>query len=149
MGLMSFVKAAGEALGFIDGAAGASAEALRNEVAKHGHSVDGLDIAVDGDTVTVSGAAATQEVREKVVLTVGNVAGVAAVEDAMTVVKAAPDASGGTIFHTVASGDTLWAIAQKHLGDGSKYPHIFEANRPMLTDPDKIYPGQVLRIPAA
>jgi nucleoid-associated protein YgaU len=50
-------------------------------------------------------------------------------------------------MYTVKSGDTLWAIAKSHYGDGNKYPVIFEANKPMLSDPDKIYPGQMLRIP--
>ena len=50
-------------------------------------------------------------------------------------------------FHDVVKGDTLSAIAKKYYGDASKYPVIFEANKPMLTHPDKIYPGQKLRIP--
>ena len=45
-------------------------------------------------------------------------------------------------------GDTLWAISAKHLGNGARYEEIFEANRPMLSHPDRIYPGQMLRIPA-
>lgn len=53
------------------------------------------------------------------------------------------------VFHTVARGETLSAIARTYLGNANKYPVIFEANRPMLSDPDKIYPGQVLRIPQA
>lgn len=52
-------------------------------------------------------------------------------------------------FYTVVKGDTLWKIATETLGDGSRYPEIFEANKPMLTDPDLIYPDQVLRIPNA
>ena len=51
-------------------------------------------------------------------------------------------------FYTVKKGDTLSRIAKEMYGDASKYPVIFEANKPMLKDPDKIYPGQVLRIPA-
>ena len=51
-------------------------------------------------------------------------------------------------FHTVVSGDSLSKIAKHFYGDPMKYPVIFEANKPMLADPDKIYPGQVLRIPA-
>ncbi|WP_366513955.1 LysM peptidoglycan-binding domain-containing protein [Planktotalea sp.] len=51
------------------------------------------------------------------------------------------------MFHTVEKGDTLWAVAEKAMGNGSKYTAIFEANKPMLSHPDKIYPGQVLRIP--
>jgi nucleoid-associated protein YgaU len=50
--------------------------------------------------------------------------------------------------YTVEKGDTLSQIARKFYGDASDYPLIFEANKPMLSDPDKIYPGQVLRIPA-
>lgn len=50
-------------------------------------------------------------------------------------------------YHDVVRGDTLSAIAKKYYGDASKYPKIFEANKPMLSDPDKIYPGQKLRIP--
>jgi nucleoid-associated protein YgaU len=82
-----------------------------------------------------------QETREKVILAVGNVAGVAEVEDEAT----GPEPR----FHTVEKGESLWKIAEATLGEGSRYMEIFEANKPMLTDPDKIYPGQVLRIPAA
>ena len=51
-------------------------------------------------------------------------------------------------FHDVVSGDTLSAISKKYYGDANKYNTIFEANKPMLSHPDKIYPGQKLRIPA-
>ena len=88
--------------------------------------------------VKVSGGSLSAEEREKVILAVGNVEGVASVED-----EAATDA----IFHTVEKGDTLSAIAKKTLGSANRYPEIFEANKPMLSHPDKIYPGQVLRIP--
>ena len=50
-------------------------------------------------------------------------------------------------FHDVVKGDTLSAISKKYYGDANKYNAIFEANRPMLSNPDKIYPGQKLRIP--
>lgn len=49
--------------------------------------------------------------------------------------------------HTVKSGDTLWAISLKYLGSGSRYKEIFNANRNILKDPNKIKPGQVLKIP--
>ena len=75
----------------------------------------------------------------------GNVAGVAKVADMMTVARSEPEAQ----FHTVVRGDSLSAIAGKFYGDASKYPLIFEANKPMLSHPDKIYPGQMLRIPPA
>ena len=50
-------------------------------------------------------------------------------------------------MYEVKSGDTLSKIAREFYGDAMKYPAIFEANKPLLSDPDKIYPGQVLRIP--
>jgi nucleoid-associated protein YgaU len=68
---------------------------------------------------------------------------VAQVNDLTTVEAPEPEAT----FYTVKSGDSLSAIAKAHYGDAMKYPEIFEANKPMLKDPDKIYPGQVLRIP--
>jgi nucleoid-associated protein YgaU len=57
------------------------------------------------------------------------------------------DTTEEPVFHTVVKGDTLSAIAKKTLGNANRYPEIFEANKPMLKHPDKIYPGQMLRIP--
>jgi nucleoid-associated protein YgaU len=93
--------------------------------------------------VTVSGEVEQQQDAEKIILAVGNVEGVESVEDNLVVVTPKPQAQ----FHTVVSGDTLSKIALKFYGSASNYPVIFEANKPMLTHPDKIYPGQVLRIP--
>jgi nucleoid-associated protein YgaU len=62
--------------------------------------------------------------------------------------EASPAAVSEATFYTVKSGDTLGKIAQEQYGSASKYTVIFEANQPMLKDPDKIYPGQSLRIPA-
>ena len=143
MGLWSFVKGAGKKVFGGDDEPEVSGAALKDELKELGLEADGLDITVEGDKVKVSGAAASQEVREKVILAVGNVEGVAEVED---------DISGGAgepTFHTVEKGDTLWAVSAKALGSGARYMEIFEANKPMLSAPDKIYPGQVLRIPAA
>ncbi len=115
------------------------AEALQKEVEDLGLDTAGLDISVVGDVVKVSGTAVSQELKEKVIMAVGNAAGVAAVED---------NAGGDDpVFHEVKKGDTLWAIATETLGNGARYEEIFEANKPMLSHPDKIYPGQRLRIP--
>ena len=118
-------------------------KALQNLLSKYALEVKDLKISIDGDTATVSGKCDTQAEREKVVLALGNVAGIARVDDRLEVVKPEPPAQ----FHTVVAGDTLSKIAKKYYGNASKYPVIFEANKPMLKDPDKIYPGQVLRIP--
>ena len=142
MGLWSFVKDAGKKIFGGDDEKEVQGAALQDELKNLGLESEGLDIQVAGDKVTVSGKAVSQEMKEKVILAVGNVEGVAAVEE---------DIQGGDgdgTFHTVEKGDTLWAIAEKTLGNGARYTEIFEANKPMLTDPDKIYPGQMLRIPA-
>lgn len=139
MGLLNFIKSAGTSLFGSAEAAEPDAETLKAEVEKLGLAATGLDISVDGDTVSVDGNAVSQEMKEKIILAVGNVAGVAGVED---------NAGGGGTFHTVEKGDTLWAISKTTLGNGSRYNEIFEANKPMLSHPDKIYLGQVLRIPS-
>jgi nucleoid-associated protein YgaU len=94
--------------------------------------------------VSVGGVVADQATREKVLLCCGNVDGVEQVNDSLNVTNPEP----GRTFHTVVRGDTLSAIAKTYYGNANAYMKIFEANKPMLGHPDKIYPGQVLRIPA-
>jgi nucleoid-associated protein YgaU len=64
-------------------------------------------------------------------------------------IKVAPGAASAAKTYTVKAGDTLSKIAKEHLGNANSYMAIFEANRDQLSDPDKIKPGQVLKIPAA
>ncbi|WP_201533065.1 peptidoglycan-binding protein LysM [Psychrobacter ciconiae] len=95
------------------------------------------------DTAEISGTAKTQADREKAIIAVGNVQHVAKVIDNITVEQQAPEST----MYTVQSGDTLSKIAKNVYGSADDYMKIFEANKPMLSDPNKIYPGQVLRIP--
>ena len=118
-------------------------KALQNLLGELGLVVENLRIDVNGTTAVVSGLVDDQAEREKVVLAIGNVAGIARVADRLEATKKAPAAQ----MHTVVPGDSLSKIAKKYYGNAAKYPVIFEANQPMLKDPDKIYPGQVLRIP--
>jgi nucleoid-associated protein YgaU len=122
-----------------------AAKAIRNYVASKGLPVDKLDIDYDANTstVTVSGSVPDQETREKVVVCCGNVASVEHVNDPLKVANAGKAGE----YYTVKSGDTLSKIAKHYYGDANRYSAIFEANKPMLSDPDKIYPGQTLRIP--
>ena len=152
MGLLSFIKEAGEKLfGSGEAKAGtadantAAAKAIKDYIGAMKLGADNLEVAFDGSTgtVTVSGQANDQETREKIVLCCGNVAQVDKVVDNMTVKNPLPEAK----FYTVVRGDTLSKIAKEYYGNANAYMTIFEANRPMLTHPDKIYPGQVLRIP--
>lgn len=162
MGMISFLKEAGEKLfGGKPAVAAAIAEptnqeklAAANQVASdaiktyiNAQGLPGNDLTVSyngaDQIVTVSGLVASQEIREKVVICCGNVQSVAGVADDM---QSPPEPEG--TYHTVVSGDTLSAISKKVYGNANLYNQIFEANRPMLSHPDKIYPGQVLRIPA-
>jgi nucleoid-associated protein YgaU len=123
------------------------ARALRNLVLGKGLKIENFQLVFDDGVVTVEGHAASQEEREKTVLLLGNVRGILRVDDRLTAEAPAAAPEPEATFYTVQSGDTLSKIAKAHYGDAMKYPVIFEANRPMLKDPDRIYPGQVLRIP--
>lgn len=150
MGLFAFVKEAGAKL-FGIGETQAEkvereqvkAEALLSQVKTFGLASDDLRIEVADDVATVYGTVSSQAEKEKIVLLVGNVNGIGQVDDRLEVVTPEPPAA----FYTVVPGDTLSKIAKQHYGNAMKYPVIFEANQPMLKHPDKIYPGQVLRIP--
>lgn len=143
MGLVDFVLSAGDKLfGKAESDQERSAK-LENRVRKMGLPVEMLKIDVSKDTATIQGTVESQATREKIVLTVGNTDGISKIDDRMTVKKKEPEAQ----YYTVVKGDTLSKIAKQYYGDAMKYPTIFDANKPMLTDPDKIYPGQVLRIP--
>jgi nucleoid-associated protein YgaU len=144
MGVWDFLKDAGKEL--FGGGSAAAAEAPRTDAIKQemkdlGLDTTGLDLKVEGDKVIVKGKAVDPETKERVVVAAGNVKGVAQVQT-----DTDEDLHAAT-FHTVQKGDTLSAIAKKTLGDADRYRELFEANQPMLSDPDKIYPGQVLRIP--
>jgi len=143
MGLWNFIKSAGKSLGVGSAQAAEAPEAaIQKELKDLGLEAEGISVKLEGDTVKLTGKAPSQEQREKIILAAGNVDGIAAVEEDLDVPGAAEPK-----FHTVEKGDTLWKIASTHLGSGARYPEIFEANKPMLSDPDKIYPGQMLRIP--
>lgn len=160
MGMLSFIKEAGEKL-FGKGTAqaqtpgtspeqvkaanDAAGDAILAYINKQGLEATGLTVTFDGasSTASVFGVAPDQETKEKIILCSGNVAGVAAVNDKMSVDQSKPEAQ----FYTVVRGDTLSKIAKQYYGDANKYPVIFEANKPMLKSPDLIYPGQMLRIP--
>lgn len=155
MGLFSFIKEAGEKLlGSAAAHAGEPAQDLNAKAARaietyigtQNLGVSDVQVQFDGSQgkVTVQGTAPTQAAKEKVTLCCGNVASVQSVDNQMTVAHPEPEAQ----YHDVVRGDTLSAIAKKFYGDANKYPVIFEANKPMLSHPDKIYPGQKLRIPA-
>ena len=151
MGLFSFLKNAGAKLlgreaksNEADVAADNAHKStlIRSIIESSGVGIDNLEVELDDDKVTVYGQTESIDDKEKIVLIAGNIEGIATVDDRISVV--APVQSR---FHEVKSGDTLSKISKEVYGDAMKYNVIFEANQPMLTHPDKIYPGQMLRIP--
>lgn len=151
MGLFSFIKEKGTKIFGKEQEAPAEqqpelkATALLSHVKQLGLPYNRLKISVNTNDVTAEGEVAQQADAERIVLAIGNVEGVDQVSNLMTVVSPAPEAK----FYTVTSGDTLSKISKDFYGDPNQYNTIFEANKPMLSHPDKIYPGQVLRIPNA
>ena len=150
MGLFSFIKDVGEKIFSKKEAAAPSvknhdlkASELLDHVKRLGLSYDVLSIKLRGDDVVLEGSVTSQSDSEKIVLAVGNVDGVDTVDNQMTIAELAPEST----FHTVVKGDTLSKISKMYYEDANKYNSIFEANKPMLKDVNKIYPGQVLRIP--
>lgn len=167
MALWDFVKDAGKSLLGSEAEAGVAkplddkaaqqaetdrkVAALSAELKTLGLTGKDVHLTLKGDTVEIESKGADRETMEKLILAVGNIKGIAKVEADL---PDAPDTSDATdanapVFHTVQKGETLSGIARQHLGDPNKYHAIFEANKPMLSDPNKIYPGQTLRIPAA
>lgn len=154
MGLLTFIKGVGEKIFKKDEAGTAShpaevaeplrASALLAHIKSLGLPYNSLSVKTSQHTVILEGSVARQEDAEKIALAVGNVEDVDLVDNRIEVVAPTPAAR----FHTVENGDTLSKIAQTYYGDMTQYPVIFEANKPMLKNPDLIYPGQVLRIPA-
>lgn len=116
------------------------AEAIKAEMKEVGLDMTGVEVKVEGDKVKIEGDAVSAEVKEKIIVATGNLPGVSQVE--------AQPQGPEPVFYTVKKGDNLSKIAKATLGNAKRYNEIFEANKPMLKHPDKIYPGQSLRIPA-
>ncbi|WBX77007.1 peptidoglycan-binding protein LysM [Tenacibaculum ovolyticum] len=152
MGIFSFIKNAGAKVFGIgkttEEEATEKSAKLVDAVNSLELTVENLSVSIDDDKATVTGEASDLATKEKVVLVVGNTEGIASVEDNMTVAEVEEiEVAAMAQFHSVVSGDTLGKIAKEFYGDAMKYTVIFEANKPMLSHPDKIYPGQLLRVP--
>ncbi|MBK7711524.1 MAG: peptidoglycan-binding protein LysM [Bacteroidales bacterium] len=151
MGLISFIKAAGEKI------FGKSEEKKEQEKAaliathikKFGFDTNDIRVSVDNEKVILKGTIDTLDNKNKIIVTAGNIEGISAVEDDIFVRQPAvtPPPTPEKQFYTVKKGDYLSKIAKEVYGNAGKYKNIFEANKPMLKDPDLIYPGQVLVIP--
>lgn len=142
MGLIDFIKEAGERLSEA-GDDALLAKRIGERIQNHGIHIEDLRVDVHGEKVSLMGTPESREDREKALLVAGNVRGISKVSDDMAISEGELESE----YHTVVRGDTLSGISRKFYGDPDRYKKIFEANRPMLQDPDRIFPGQVLRIP--
>ena len=132
----------------------------------------GLKFGFGTGTISVSGTIDSEADRARALEVLNGIDGINTVNDNMAVAaptaaapeptpEPAPEAEAATPppaestsaddpdtrTYTVKSGDSLWKIAEEMYGNGSKYPAIFEANKDIMDDPDKIFPGQELKIP--
>ena len=154
MGIIDFFK---DKLGI-----GPDADDIIAKVAKLGLNVQNFGVVITDSVAVVTGLAVNRAEASKIVMAVGNTDGITKVDNKMRVPLSslpptaappaanAPDADSdeeAVVFYPVEKGDTLSGIAKRLYGDANKYMQIFEANKPMLSHPDKIYPGQVLRVP--
>ena len=146
MSLLEFVKNVGDRL-FENNAE--AAENIRNHLDIKLTGLTNLGVNYDDGVATLSGDCENQAVKAKAILIAGNVDGVRTVVaddlNAPQPKQTAPEPKEE--YYTIVSGDTLGAIAKRYYGNASEYTKIFAANREVISDPDKIYPGQKIRIP--
>lgn len=142
MGFLNFIKDVGENL--FGGGKDESEEIKALLTSELGSNITDLTVTFDDGIVVLAGKCDSNATKEKATLLAGNIKGVEKVEgDALV----APEPESETEYYTIVSGDSLWKIAKKYYGNGNKYPVLFEENREVIKDPDKIYPGQKIRIP--
>ncbi len=165
MGLFNFIKNAGS--GLLKNKTAKYAEKEKSDVAMRerqegllegiiegaGVNVSNVDVEIENDVVKIWGEARSEADREKAILILGNMDGVGAIDDRISVIGGGvaeePASAPAAQLYEVKSGDSLSKIANNIYGDPMKYKLIFEANQPMLKDPNMIFPGQKLRIPNA
>ena len=144
MGLFDFASNIGKKLFGTENEAPA---AIKKLIEEDNPGLENFQVEVKDGRAVLSGTAKSAEALEKAVLIVGNTQGIDKINiDAVTI------ADGSTLgsddqFYTIEKGDTLWKIAEKSYGNGAQYQKIFDANREVIKDADKIFPGQKIRIP--
>ena len=142
MGLFDFARNIGKKIfGSNDDEA---SEKLQAHIEEDNPGIEGLQVVVSDGVATIKGKAKSASAYEKAVLMAGNVLGV---EEVKADELDAPAQTVEVTYYEIAKGDSLWKIAEKFYGNGSKYTGIFEENREVIKDPDLIYPGQKIRIP--
>ncbi len=152
MGLFDFVKDVGRQIFDTDAEA---ADNIKQHLEIKTTGIKNLEVEFDDGVVTLCGDCNSQATKDMAVLIAGNVKGVEkVVSDDLKAPppppkeEAKPEEAEAE-FYTIVSGDTLGGIAKRYYGKASMYMKIFEANREIISDPNKNYPDQTIRIPKA
>jgi LysM repeat protein len=160
MGLFDFAKDVGRQLFDTDAEA---ADNIKEHLEIRTSGISNIEVEYDDGVATICGDCINQATRDNAVLMVGNIKGVEKVvaDDLRVLPAPAKEPVGESAgkpasaeepeeqyeFYEIVSGDTLGKIAERYYGKASQYMRIFEANREIIEDPDRIYPGQKIRIP--
>lgn len=145
MGLLDFARDVGRQLFDTDAEA---AENIKQHLEIQMTGIKNVDVQFDDGVATICGECDSQKTKEQAILLAGNVKGVEKIiADGLTAPEPAPEVVSKDAFYVIQSGDTLGKIAKQYYGKASQYMRIFEANRQIISDPNKIYPGQKIRIP--
>tara|TARA_R110000782_G_scaffold77015_1_gene152966 strand:+ start:1105 stop:1551 length:447 start_codon:yes stop_codon:yes gene_type:complete len=147
MGLFDFVKDVGRQVFETDAEA---ADKIKQDLEIKTSGLSNLEVTFDDGVVTLCGDCKNSAVRDSAILIAGNTKGVEKVIADELKAPAPPPEKAEPVaeYYEIVSGDTLGGIAKQFYGKSSKYTLIFEANRDIIKDPNKIYPGQKIRIPA-
>ena len=145
MGLFDFIADVGHNLFTSDEEA---AQKIKEHIEANNPGIDDLEVTYQDRSAFLKGRARSYEALEKAILLAGNVKGVAnVVIDEVKVAETGSQPAARVEYYVIQKGDTLSKIAKRYYGDAMAYPKIFEANREVIQDPDKIFPGQKIRIP--
>ena len=146
MSIMDFAKHIGRQVFDRDDVA---AERIKQHMSISLNPIDNFDVEFDDGTVTLCGECMTSPDRERAVLVAGNIDGVVKVVATNLTAKPAKleEPEQKTEIYEIQKGDSLSAIAKRYYGDAMAYTRIFEANRAVIENPDRIYPGQKIQIP--
>lgn len=146
MGLFDFVKDVGRQVFNTDGEA---ADNIKQHLEIQMHGLSNLEVDFDDGVATICGDCTNQALRDRVVLVAGNIQGVEKViaDDLRAPEPTPEEPEEKAEVYEIVSGDTLGGIAKRFYGKSSAYMKIFEANKDIISDPNKIYPGQKIRIP--
>lgn len=145
MGILDFVKDAGHHLFDTDAEA---ADNIKQHLDIATVGIKNLNVEFDDGTCTVSGDCPNEGTRTSALLIVGNTKGVEkVVADNFTFPEPPEEEKEKFEIYEIVSGDTLGGIAKRYYGKASMYTRIHEANKELIPDPNKIYPGQKVKIP--